>query len=393
MPSKDKVQFRDIPLYLHDPKWGSDLANTIIELEKLRVKHLGVPVPPYVFFQLKEAFQMLESLGSARIEGNNTTLAEVVEKMIEDPEKKSEDEKLREIYNIERAIDFVEKNVNGDTVFDRALISEIHKIIVEGLTAEGSKYPGQLRPINVSISQSDHCPPDTTKVSEYFDELMRFVNQSVDSQYHLLLIALSHHRMAWIHPFDNGNGRLIRVFTYALLIKQGFKVKSGRILNPTAIFCMDRNRYYEMLAVADQGTETSTLDWCSYVLNGLRIEIEKIDLLLDLRYVTETILLPILLIALENQHITKREYEILRAIVKNEGMSIKSVDLNKIIGDESSVQRSRILRKLKEKRMIIPLKQGGRVYTIMFTNNYLMRGLMKVLKENNFIPESLENKI
>ncbi len=398
MNSEDvnKKVFKDISLKLYNPKWGSRLANTIIELEKLRVKKLGGPVPPYIFFQLKDIFQMFESLGSARIEGNRTTLAEFVEKIIEDPSKKSEDEKLKEIFNIERAVEFIEKNVGKATQFNRALISEIHKIIVDGLTppssGEGSRYPGELRPINVSIQRSGHIPPDKVKVPEYFDELLSFVNQPVDAQYHLLLIALSHHRMAWIHPYDNGNGRLVRMFTYALLIKQGFQVKNGRILNPTAIFCMDRDKYYEMLSMADSGEEDRVLEWCSYVLEGLRNEIEKIDKLLDIDYMVENILLPMLSYALEREHITKREYEILTAIVRSKEMNIKSADLEAIIGQESSVQRSRILRKLKDKKMLIPIKDGGRIYTIGFANNYLLRGISHVLEQNGFVPTMLNKK-
>src|SRR3989338_2671144 len=340
MVNVNNKKFKDIPLKLYDPKWGSKLANTIIELEKLRVKKLGGPVPAKIFFQLKDIFQIFESLGSARIEGNNTTLAEFVEKIIEDPSKKSSDEGLREIYNIERAIGFIEQHVGKTTKFNRALISEIHKMIVADLTlppkGEGSRYPGELRPIDVTISNSSHIPPEKIKVPEYFEELLNFVNQSIDAQYHLLAIALSHHRMARIHPFDNGNGRLIRMFTYALLIKQGFQVKSGRILNPTAIFCMDRGKYYETLSLADSGEEEKVLEWCLYVLEGLRTEIEKIDKLLDLEYMINTILLPMLLYALEREHITKREYEILSVLVKSKDMKIKSVDLEKIIGQESS---------------------------------------------------------
>ncbi|MFZ2188208.1 MAG: Fic family protein [Candidatus Moraniibacteriota bacterium] len=396
MKSVNNSTFKDIPLELYDPKWGSKLANTIIELEKLRVKKLGGPVPPYIFFQLKDIFQMLESLGSARIEGNNTTLAEFVEKIIEDPSKKGKDEGLKEIYNIEKAIDFIEKNIKNNTKFDRALISEIHKIIVDGLMpppeGEGSKYPGMLRPINVTIKRSNHIPPEAIKVPEYFEELINFINQPLDEQYHLLAIAMSHHRMAWIHPFDNGNGRLVRMFTYALLIKQGFQVKSGRILNPTAIFCMDRERYYEMLTLADSGEKEKTLQWCLYVLEGLRVEIEKIDKLLNLNYITNTILLPVLLHALEREHITKREHEILSTLVKSRDMCIKSSDLEKIIGQESSVQRSRILKRLKDKHMLVPLKENGRIYTVGFANNYLLRGVVYILEKNSFIPVSLNIK-
>jgi Fic family protein len=386
----------EISVQLFEPTWGSSLATAIIELEKLRIKALGGPVPPYIFFQLKDIFHILESLGSARIEGNQTTLSEFVESVISSPNKEKADEGLQEIKNIERAIDFIESNIGKDTVFNRALISQIHKILVEGLNlppnGEGSRYPGALRPINVTISGSKHVPPDQIKVPDYFDALMDFVNKETISQNHLLITAIAHHRMAWIHPFDNGNGRLIRMFTYAMLIKQGFQVKSGRILNPTAIFCIDRDRYYEKLALADSGEKEGVLDWCLYVLEGLRQEIEKIDKLLDLSYMTINILIPVLDYALEREHITKREYSILLAVVKSPTMSIKSADLEGVIGSESSVQRSRIIKRLKDKKMLFPLKGNGRVYTIGFANNYLLRGVMDVLERNGFIPAFLSRK-
>lgn len=388
--------FKDISLRLCEPKWGSNLAKTIVELEKLRVKRLDGPVPPYIFFQLKEIFQILESLGSVRIEGNRTTLAEFVEKIIEKIPKNTTIEKDREIFNIERAILFIEENITEGTKITRAHISEVHKIIVEGLTmppeGEGSRYPGELRSINVGIQGSSHIPPDMIQVPSYFEEVINFVNTSVDIHNDLLITALAHHRMAWIHPFDNGNGRLIRMFTYALLIKQGFQIKTGRILNPTAIFCMDRNKYYEMLDLADSGEEEKVLMWCEYVLTGLKDEIEKIDKLLDIKYITNTILLPALSFSLDRENITKREYDILSALVKSKDMTIRSSDLQAVIGQESSVQRSRIIKRLKDKEMLRSLPGKSRLYTIGFANTYLLRGVFFVLEQNGFVPKSLNKK-
>ena len=70
-------------------------------------------------------------------------------------------------------------------------------------------------------------------------------------------------------------------------------------------------------------------------------------------------------------------------------MTLKSSDLNRIIGKESAVQRSRIIKRLKDKGMLRPLKESGRVYTIGFVNNYLLRGVVKSLEDNNFVPKSL----
>ena len=393
---KDTRKFEDIPLKLHEPKWDSSLASIIVELERLRVKRIGGPVPPYIFFQLKEIFHWLESLGSSRIEGNRTTLAEFVEKIIEKTSKDTREEQIREIFNIDRAIDFIEKNIQEGTKISRSHISEIHKIIVDGLTVppqgEGSRYPGNLRPINVSIQKSNLVLPDMVKVPEYFDELLGFVNTVRDQKDDLLVTALAHHRMTWIHPFDNGNGRMVRMFTYAILIKQGFQVQTGRILNPTAIFCMNRDTYNEMLSKADTGEPEQILAWCEYVLSGLRDEIKKIDHLLDRKYTTEKVLIPALDFALDRKQITSREHDILQALVKAEEMNLRSVDLEKIIGRESSVQRSRIIKRLKDKGMLRPIPGKKRVYTIGFVNNYLLRGVIKSLEDNSFVPKSLNAK-
>ena len=101
------------------------------------------------------------------------------------------------------------------------------------------------------------------------DELFDFINNQDNPKYDLLKAAIAHHRFVWIHPFRNGNGRTVRLFTYAMLVKLGFNVDVGRILNPTAIFCNNRDNYYHNLSVADNGTDADILSWCEYVLKGL----------------------------------------------------------------------------------------------------------------------------
>lgn len=79
-------------IHIPDPSWGSELANIILDLEKLRTKQLSGDVPPHIFFQLKNIFQILETLGSARIEGNNTTLSQYVERLIDAQSSDESDE-------------------------------------------------------------------------------------------------------------------------------------------------------------------------------------------------------------------------------------------------------------------------------------------------------------
>lgn len=373
------------------PKWDSNLTNVILELEKLRTKMLIGEVPPYIFFQLKGIFQILETLGSARIEGNNTTLSEYVENIIE--QSPSKDEQSREIHNLEKAIRFIEENTNPTTRISRAYFSEIHKIITNGLTVppkgEGSKYRGELRKCDVKIQQSNHTPPPYTALTDYFDKFTEFINEEHSEQNHLLAIAVAHHRFTYIHPFDNGNGRMVRLLNYALLIKLGFQVRKGRILNPSSVFYTDRDKYYNMLGIADSLKDADVLNWCEYFLLGLKNEIEKIDNLLKGKYVHQKILKPTITFAKERGNITQLEFDILAYLISKKDMAIKSEELSRF-GIENSKKKAKVMAKLRENKIVIPIKDGGRIYTINFVNSILLRGIVKMLQKIGFISEFLE---
>ncbi len=373
-----------------DPDFGSDLISIILDLETLRTKILIGDVPPYIFFQLKEIFQILETLGSARIEGNNTTLSEYVEKIIE--QSPGRDESQKEIDNINECISFIEKNTNENTKIDRAYISELHKILTKDLTpppkGEGSKTPGKLRKHNIKIMGSKLKSPDYAVLKDYFDNFIKFINSNYKIQYQLLMVAVAHHRFAYIHPFDNGNGRMGRLLNYTLLIKLGFKVKEGRIINPSSVFYANRNKYYRMLSKADSLKDRDILAWSEYFLRGLKNEIEKIDSLMSVAYVRNNILIPVVNFALDRRLITETEYKILEYLIKKNDMAIKSEELE-IFGITGSVRKSRFMARLKERKIIQPVKENGRIYTIRFVNNYLLRGVIKQLEEKGFITEFL----
>jgi len=380
------ANFKHIDLRLIDPPFGSNLTKLILELDYLRKKNLIGTTHPAIFFQLKNIFHLLESVGSARIEGNRTTLADYIERKIEG--SKSKDERFLEIENNERALDFIEKNVDYRKV-DRAFLSEIHKIITKNLSlppkGEGSRNPGEYRRNNVRIGGTKFIPPDFTQVESYMEELLRFINKNDPPQYDLLKTAIAHHRFAWIHPFDNGNGRVVRLLTYAMLILYGFRVHTGgRIINPTAVFCSDRKKYYRYLSVADNGTDEKVLIWCEYVLGGLKNEINKIDKLLSYAYLKEKILLPALNFALERKYITKKEYKILLLVAKKQ--IIRAADIKSLFPDKLSSEISRMIRRLKNKKMLQPDKEGSRKYVLMFENNYLLRGIIEALDRENFLP-------
>lgn len=382
-----KAKFIPYDLKLITPDFNDNLTDLIIELDHLRRRTLVGSTHPQVFFQLKHLFHTLESIGSARIEGNNTTIAEYIETRLEDKEEDVVSYSIREIMNIEKAMVFIEDTIE-DYPINQSFVSELHQLIVEGLPVpprgEGDRTPGQYRTHGIKIAKSKHLPPESFQVDGYMDELMQFINQKDASKYDLLKIAIAHHRFVWIHPFSNGNGRTVRLFTYAMLIKNGFNINIGRIINPTAIFCNDRNEYYEKLARADEGTEDGIKAWCEYVLKGLKEEIEKIDKLLDYEFLKTEILIPAIDFSVDRKVITPTEAKILKVVIEKQVM--QNADLEHLFKGKAKSEISRQIKLLQEKKMLTTEKESSRKYVLRFDNNYLLRGVISILGEKGFLP-------
>ncbi|MET0779510.1 MAG: Fic family protein, partial [Candidatus Saccharimonadales bacterium] len=214
----DSRKFEHWDMKIPKPDWGSDLPRKIIDLEKLREKRLN-PESIDLFLEFKIIFQQLENWASARIEGNQTELLDALDPKPNDAKEKTVDR--RELENLANAIKFVDEYCKEHDTITLAFILEVHKRVTEGLPVgkdqPGDETPGKLRLKNVKITRSEHVPPMGAKVLDYMNELVLFANQHHPKQNYLLAAAVFHHRFTWVHPFNNGNGRVVRLLTYSML--------------------------------------------------------------------------------------------------------------------------------------------------------------------------------
>lgn len=384
---EQQLQMIERKIFIPKIEFDMPITDLVLELEKLRYKILEGTTHPLVFLQMKSIFHMLESIGSSRIEGNNTTIMDYVESTkISSNIDSTGSEQIKEILNIENATSYIEKVID-DTPISIHFIKELHALTVDSLSEnkEGCHQKGDFRKNNVRISGSKHTPPDWIEVEHLMRELVEFINKDTLPKYDLLKICVAHHRFVWIHPFENGNGRVVRLFTYALLLKNVFKSKQ-RIINPTAVFCSDRTDYYNNLSLADNYTDEGVISWCEYVLHGLKNEIEKIDKLMNYSYLKEKILMPSLSDSLSNKYITDIEYNILKIVISEKDQEMQACDIKKLYDKKSSSEISRMIKSLIEKRMLIPISERSRKYVISFENNYLLRSILKSLDNNGFLP-------
>ena len=365
------------------PKFDSSLTNIILELEHLKNRPLGSTTSESIFLQLKGLLHAVEAVASARIEGNHTTIASYIEKRGDDSHKN--DEQIIEISNLIDGLDFIDKHVCEEPI-SADFIKELHRVVVNGLTHEGDKRAGAWRDEPRYIANAKHQPPEPYDVPDLMRELIDYINNDEGEQYDLLKIAIANHRFVWIHPFGNGNGRTDRLMTYALLCKKGYIAPNKmRLFNPTAIFAGDRNKYYDMLALADDYKDEHILEWCEYFLSGVRDEIKKSESLADAEFVNKKILLPSVDRMEKAGVVSKLEGNILGRAVRL-GV-IKASDIKDLWGREvTSVAIAQQIKKLRDRNLIKSTKEGGREYEISFENSELTRVTLEQMDLAGLLP-------
>jgi len=350
---------------------------------------------PWVFFGLKNLYQTIESVISARIEGNNTTIADYVEAAREDGTLTNADEKIKMILNVERGISFIEDQASRQLKIDQDFIFQLHKIVVDGLSsrpgAEGDSRPGAYRNTPRKIQNSKHSLPAPADIRDLMKGLIDFINEPAAHQMDLVKIAQAHHRFVWIHPFGNGNGRVVRLLTYAMLAKCGYIDKDGaRLLDPAAVFGNNKFTYYDMLAGADDLSEQGLVEWCEYMLMGLVDEVAKIDKLLDGDFTKKRIIIPAIEYAYEKQKINTLEKDMLHVCVEKDIVSAS--DFRHLFPEDiSRVNVSQAIRKLRDQSLITPIAANARKYTLTMNRSPLTPGILKKLDDNGFLPP-LEQK-
>jgi Fic family protein len=203
------------------------------------------PLPKSAVDKLKSHLRMEMTYNSNAIEGNTLTLREtfliinegltVKGKPLKDHlEAKDHDSALKYLYEM----------VEGETQepITEQLIRSLHQLVTYTTDRE---WAGRYRNANVIITGTAHQPPDALVVPDQMRDLTHWLESNESNLSIIELAALFHHKLVYIHPFFDGNGRTSRLLMNVLLMQGGFPL--------TIILKNDRKKYYRVLASADKG--------------------------------------------------------------------------------------------------------------------------------------------
>ena len=118
--------------------------------------------------------------------------------------------------------------------------------------------PGAYRERHVKVGE--HIPVSPGAVPRFMDRFEKAYGKlgKVDS---IIAAAAAHHRFVWIHPFIDGNGRVVRLMSYAMLREA---LDTGGIWSVARGLARSVNEYKSHLSSYDQ-TRRNDLDGRGYL--------------------------------------------------------------------------------------------------------------------------------
>jgi Fic family protein len=150
--------------------------------------------------------------------------------------------------------------------------------------------PGELRQDEVTVGR--HICPAYHALANFLSRFqIAYSSSSLNAVNQVIAAAASHHRLAWIHPFLDGNGRVTRLFTHAYLISA--QIDGHGLWTVSRGFSRNRNAYLAALAEADanrQGdmdgrgnlSNRGLVGFCTFFLQTALDQIDFMTGLLDL---------------------------------------------------------------------------------------------------------------
>lgn len=289
-----------------------DLALELIR----KANKLEVTMNPITRKAISDFLRPMNSYYSNLIEGHDTHPIDIAKALKNDY---SEDKEKRDLQLEAHAHimlhDEVEKEIKNEilnfTPSSTEYIKSIHKRFYEHLpndfkevkSKEGIlKYvvPGEFRVDEVEVGR--HIAPYSEKLTLFMDRFEEFYNptsiNNTSKIRRIISIAASHHRLAWIHPFLDGNGRVVRLFSDACFMSED--LDSSGLWSISRGLARKNREYKSKLANADLSryndydgrgnlSNKMFIEFCEFFLEAAIDQIEYMYEMLDIEHMIERI--------------------------------------------------------------------------------------------------------
>ncbi len=242
---------------------------------------------------LRGLLREMNSYYSNRIEGQSTHPLDIARAL---RSEYSAREPTAQLQRLALAHIQAEQTLEGPTtseVLTMGFLRQAHSAIYARLpepdrrSADGTTLkPGEFRTDRVVVGR--HVPPEATSLPAFSRRFDTVYGSHFSLDQTLVSVAAAHQRASWIHPFDDGNGRAIRLQTHCALFPY-----SGGLWSVSRGLARNRESYYSYLANADSPragdldgrgslSDAALATWCEWFVEVCRDQIGFMTKMLDL---------------------------------------------------------------------------------------------------------------
>lgn len=248
------------PPYKITPKINNLVANISKLLGQLEATTLSIPNP-----QLRKKNRIRTIKSTLAIEGHTFTEDQITA-VLENKRVLGTEKELIEVQNVIQLYDSLD-----DFKSDRAKdFLKAHGILMKDLLSTAGKY----RSKNVGVlagTKVKHLAPKPNIVPELMGNVFQWINKEKET-HALILSSIVHYEIEFIHPFEDGNGRMGR-FWQALILKECDEF--FRYVPIESLIEKNQKDYYLSLEKADKSGESTV--FIEFILKAIKASLEEMS--------------------------------------------------------------------------------------------------------------------
>jgi Fic family protein len=156
----------------------------------------------------------------------------------------------REIFeakNLARVVSYIDKRAKEQEL-GMDIILSLHKMLMSNIRDE---IAGRFRKDDEYVRVGSHIAPAPKEINESLEKMLSEYNATSHENI-IKRIAELHLAFEYLHPFNDGNGRIGRVINNYLLMREGFV--------PINIKFIDRRKYYDAFKEFDEKGATGIME-------------------------------------------------------------------------------------------------------------------------------------
>lgn len=225
------------------------ILNVFNKVSSLRERYYKASMGKDALIRLVGEAEVAEQVYNSNAIENSTLSLEETEKILLqiDLDRFVTEREIFEAKNLARVVEYINKKAKEQELTLEVILS-LHKMLILNIRDD---IAGRFREGDEYVRVGSHIAPAPKEIVGMLEKMLAEYNAASHENI-IRRIAKLHLTFEYVHPFNDGNGRIGRVINNYLFIREGFV--------PVNIKFIDRKMYYEAFKEFDEKGATKIME-------------------------------------------------------------------------------------------------------------------------------------